>query len=79
MYHWMRENGLKAQRGHAEEIMATETVLKVSIFAKNNNFTFWRFLSDRHEISKIRKNCLEVYYLATCMPIFRLISIFKNK
>ena len=47
MYHWMRENGLKAQRGHAEEIMATETVLKVSIFAKNHHFTFWRFLSDR--------------------------------
>ena len=55
MYHWIRETGLKAQRGHVEEIMATETVLNVSIFAKNHPFTFWRFLSDRHEISKIRK------------------------
>ena len=56
MYHWMGENGLKAQRGHVEEIMAPETVLKVSIFAKNHHFTFWFVLSDRHEISKIRKN-----------------------
>ena len=79
MYHWMRENGLKAQRGHAEEIMAAETVLKVSIFAKNHHFTFWRFLSDRHEISKIKKKCPEVYYLATCMPIFSLIGIFLKK
>jgi len=52
----MRENGLKAQRQHAEEIMATEMVLKVSIFAKNPHFTFWLVLSDRHKISKIRKN-----------------------
>ena len=79
MYHWIRETGLKAQRGHVEEIMATDTVLKVSIFAKNHHFTFWRFLSDRHEISKIRKNGLEVYYLATCMPIFSLIGIFLKK
>ena len=42
-------------------------------------FRFWRFLSDRHKISMQSKNHFGVIDLATCVPIFRLMSIFKKK
>ena len=72
----MLENGFNGQRRHFLEVIAMLTVLKrYGKFA----FRFWRFLSDRHKISIQSKKPLGVIYLATCMPIFRLMGIFKQK
>ena len=60
------------------EIRAIQTVLKKPIFAVNVRFTFKRFLSDRHKISKKSKNAPEVFYLPTCVPNFRPMGIFKK-
>ena len=54
-------------------------VLKSYGISGNLLFTFWRFLSDRHKISIQSKKPLGVIYLATCMPIFRLMGISKKK
>ena len=60
------------------EIMAIQTVLKRSRFSVNVRFTFRRFLSDRHKISKKSKKAPEVFYLTTCVPNFRPMGILKK-
>ena len=43
-------------------------------FPKNEHFTFWRFLSRRHEISKNKKSSVWLIYLTTRMPNIRPIG-----
>ena len=78
-YSRMLENGFSGKRRQWAAIMTLKTVLKVSGFSKNGHFTFLRFLSDRHEISKIGTKWFRIIYLTTRMPIFRPMDIFKNE
>ena len=75
----MLESGFSGKIRQWAAIMTSKTVLKVSGFSKNDHFMFLRFLSDRHEISKIRKKQVGGIYLTTRMPIFRPMGIFKNE